>query len=279
MSRWGAAKARQVLAALLRIGWTVTEQEGSHRRLERAGWEPANPTLVFRVARLAGVPVDDVLTGTYPPPGCAPTAGTEKKTRLRSAVDDLSVLFFHLERLERKESQKWLESPRTTRPRLRTRRRFAISFTITTTVQRANKSSERCRRQEDVQGVHQARLDERVLRKANGESGQREPQRPHLSQNRRREGFELPRLDIGCEDRARHGPLDQTRLVTLRDSSSVLMQSAGRVVGGDDIIPIASVVTREGVPFRARVLDSDHDVATSQRHQRQRAQGRHVAEA
>jgi predicted RNA binding protein YcfA (HicA-like mRNA interferase family) len=35
-----AAKARQVLAALLRIGWTVTEQEGSHRRRERAGWEP-----------------------------------------------------------------------------------------------------------------------------------------------------------------------------------------------------------------------------------------------
>jgi predicted RNA binding protein YcfA (HicA-like mRNA interferase family) len=40
IGRWGAAKGRQVLAALLRIGWTMTEQEGSHRRLERDGREP-----------------------------------------------------------------------------------------------------------------------------------------------------------------------------------------------------------------------------------------------
>jgi predicted RNA binding protein YcfA (HicA-like mRNA interferase family) len=45
MARWGAAKARRVLAALLRIGWTVTEKEGSHRRLERDGWEPYTATL------------------------------------------------------------------------------------------------------------------------------------------------------------------------------------------------------------------------------------------
>lgn len=33
---------------------------------------PAGPTLAFRVARLAGVSVDDVLMGKYPPPGmCA----------------------------------------------------------------------------------------------------------------------------------------------------------------------------------------------------------------
>jgi hypothetical protein len=33
---------------------------------------PATPTTAFRVARLAGVGVDDVLTGKYPPPGtCA----------------------------------------------------------------------------------------------------------------------------------------------------------------------------------------------------------------
>lgn len=32
----------------------------------------AGPVMAFRVARLAGVPVDDVLTGKYPPPGvCA----------------------------------------------------------------------------------------------------------------------------------------------------------------------------------------------------------------
>ena len=38
MSRWGAAKARRVLAALLRIGWSVKRTAGSHRVLERAGW-------------------------------------------------------------------------------------------------------------------------------------------------------------------------------------------------------------------------------------------------
>ena len=33
---------------------------------------PATPTTAFRVARLAGVSVDDVLTGKYPPAGtCA----------------------------------------------------------------------------------------------------------------------------------------------------------------------------------------------------------------
>ncbi len=37
MSRWRASKAKNVLAALLRIGWSVKRQSGSHRVLERAG--------------------------------------------------------------------------------------------------------------------------------------------------------------------------------------------------------------------------------------------------
>jgi len=37
MSRWRSVKARQLLAALLRIGWEVAWQKGSHRRLKRAG--------------------------------------------------------------------------------------------------------------------------------------------------------------------------------------------------------------------------------------------------
>ena len=40
MSRWPAAKAQRVLAALLRIGWTVKRQSGS---LQRPGW----PGFVF----------------------------------------------------------------------------------------------------------------------------------------------------------------------------------------------------------------------------------------
>ena len=43
MSSWPSAKARRVLAALLRIGWQVKRQSGSHRTLERAGW----PDYVF----------------------------------------------------------------------------------------------------------------------------------------------------------------------------------------------------------------------------------------
>jgi len=39
MSQWGSAKARKVLAALLRIGWTIKrESRGSHRILSRPGW-------------------------------------------------------------------------------------------------------------------------------------------------------------------------------------------------------------------------------------------------
>jgi len=44
MSLWGSAKPRRVLAALLRIGWTIKrESHGSHRILSRPGW----PDLVF----------------------------------------------------------------------------------------------------------------------------------------------------------------------------------------------------------------------------------------
>jgi hypothetical protein len=38
MTHWPAAKAQRVLAALLRIGWTLKRQSGSHRTLQRA-WQ------------------------------------------------------------------------------------------------------------------------------------------------------------------------------------------------------------------------------------------------
>ena len=40
---------------------------------------PASPTLAFRIARLAGVPIDDVLAGKYPPPGTCPHCGHRKE--------------------------------------------------------------------------------------------------------------------------------------------------------------------------------------------------------
>jgi len=38
LSAWSAAKAKRVYAALLRIGWTLKKQVGSHRQLHRSGW-------------------------------------------------------------------------------------------------------------------------------------------------------------------------------------------------------------------------------------------------
>jgi predicted RNA binding protein YcfA (HicA-like mRNA interferase family) len=43
MTRFAAAKARRVLAALIRIGWEIKRQSGSHRTMLRAGW----PDVVF----------------------------------------------------------------------------------------------------------------------------------------------------------------------------------------------------------------------------------------
>jgi predicted RNA binding protein YcfA (HicA-like mRNA interferase family) len=36
--RWSSTKARLVLAALLRNGWTIKRQRGSHRTLAKSGW-------------------------------------------------------------------------------------------------------------------------------------------------------------------------------------------------------------------------------------------------
>jgi hypothetical protein len=41
--------------------------------------QPASPAMVFRVARLAGVGVDDVLTGKYPPADTCPHCGHRKE--------------------------------------------------------------------------------------------------------------------------------------------------------------------------------------------------------
>lgn len=67
MSDWPATKARRVLAALLRVGWTLKRQGGSHRTIARAG----SPDVVFAfhddekigprmLARHTGLRPDDV---------------------------------------------------------------------------------------------------------------------------------------------------------------------------------------------------------------------------
>ena len=65
MSAWGSAKARLVLAALLRIGWTLKRQSGSHRTLTRDGWpnvsfafhdgDELGPRMLARLAKQTGL--------------------------------------------------------------------------------------------------------------------------------------------------------------------------------------------------------------------------------
>jgi len=70
MSQWPAAKAKRVLAALLRIGWSIKRQSGSHRTLSRAGWpdmvfafhdnEEIGPRMLARLAKHTGLTPDDL---------------------------------------------------------------------------------------------------------------------------------------------------------------------------------------------------------------------------
>lgn len=70
MSAWPAAKARLVLAALLRIGWAVKRTSGSHRVLARQGWpdyvfafhdgDELGPRMLARVARITGLRPEDL---------------------------------------------------------------------------------------------------------------------------------------------------------------------------------------------------------------------------
>lgn len=65
MTSWPATKARRVLAALLRIGWTVKRQSGSHKTLSRLGWpdyvfafhdnEEIGPRMLARIAKHTGL--------------------------------------------------------------------------------------------------------------------------------------------------------------------------------------------------------------------------------
>lgn len=70
MSHWPATKAKRVLAALLRIGWSIKRQSGSHRVLERIGFEDyvfafhdgdeIGPRMLARIARKTGLQRDDL---------------------------------------------------------------------------------------------------------------------------------------------------------------------------------------------------------------------------
>lgn len=70
MSQWSSTRARLVLAALLRIGWIVKRQSGSHRTLSRPGWsdfvfafhdnEEIGPRMLARIAKRTGLNPEDL---------------------------------------------------------------------------------------------------------------------------------------------------------------------------------------------------------------------------
>ncbi|MFO8101407.1 MAG: type II toxin-antitoxin system HicA family toxin [Dehalococcoidia bacterium] len=71
MSQWASTKARRVLAALQRIGWTTRRQSGtSHRVLERPGWpdyvfafhenQEIGPRMLARIAKHTGLTPEDL---------------------------------------------------------------------------------------------------------------------------------------------------------------------------------------------------------------------------
>ena len=71
MSTWPSTKARRVLAALLRIGWTMKRQGGtSHVTLARDGWpdyvfafhdsDEVGARMLARIAKRTGLTPDDL---------------------------------------------------------------------------------------------------------------------------------------------------------------------------------------------------------------------------
>jgi predicted RNA binding protein YcfA (HicA-like mRNA interferase family) len=70
VSHWPVTKAKRALAALLRIGWSIKRQTGSHRILERSGVEDyvfafhdgdeIGPRMLARIAQKTGLEPTDL---------------------------------------------------------------------------------------------------------------------------------------------------------------------------------------------------------------------------
>jgi predicted RNA binding protein YcfA (HicA-like mRNA interferase family) len=71
MTAWRSTRARNVLAGLLRIGWTIKRQAGgSHRVLTRPDWpdyvfafhdsEEIGPRMLARIAKRTGLQPEDL---------------------------------------------------------------------------------------------------------------------------------------------------------------------------------------------------------------------------
>jgi len=67
---WPSTRASRALAALLRIGWSVKRQSGSHRIPQRSGWpdfvlafhdgEEIGPRMLARISKRTGLSPSDL---------------------------------------------------------------------------------------------------------------------------------------------------------------------------------------------------------------------------
>jgi predicted RNA binding protein YcfA (HicA-like mRNA interferase family) len=70
MSQWPSSKARRINAALIKLGWSVKRQTGSHRTLQRKGWadfvfafhdgDELGPRMLARIAKHTGLTPNDL---------------------------------------------------------------------------------------------------------------------------------------------------------------------------------------------------------------------------
>lgn len=70
MSQWPSVKAKRLFSALLRLGWQIKRQSGSHKTLARNGWpdfvfafhdgDEIGPKMLARVAKHTGLSPNDL---------------------------------------------------------------------------------------------------------------------------------------------------------------------------------------------------------------------------
>jgi len=70
MSQWPSIKANRLLASLVKIGWSVKRQTGSHKTLEKFGYPDyvfafhdnveIGPKMLARVAKHTGLTLNDL---------------------------------------------------------------------------------------------------------------------------------------------------------------------------------------------------------------------------
>lgn len=70
MSQWSSIKAKRLLAALLRSGWSIKRQTGSHRVLSHPDYpdfvfafhdsQEVGPKILARIAKVTGLSLEDL---------------------------------------------------------------------------------------------------------------------------------------------------------------------------------------------------------------------------